>query len=770
MTEDSTRLSALRASIIQAADSDNHSEPISDLIQMGLRVASVRPYLLVSTVLGKHIPAEPQAIHAAGTRLGQRVSRVLGDQHALVIGFAETATMLGQLVADQLGSPYIHSTRRGEAGVRAWCSFQESHSHAPAHTLDPWPFSFMHQGEVVVLVDDEITTAQTALNTIAELHGRVGIEKYVVASLVDVRGQQHQERAERFARELGIEIGWVSLSKATISLPTDFRAPNAQTGGVSPSRDKRGEVIHIDAPWPKGLRESARHGVGSVDPRFETAISAAAELISDALPVKGGRTHVLGTEEFMYSPLRIALKLAGNVTFSATTRSPAVVLDSPGYPIRSAISFEAHDLHSAGTRYAYNLMGSEFDQIVLVLDEDYAQATVEGLISQLARLAPHVVVVKLPTYRPPTPLRGPDFGTYRAEDVGWLVKDLSRLSLEVATDTRERRVQAGVNYAEMLPIEYQPDAEYLALFEGALERSATRVAQALELLGQQILDTRGPEVVIASLARAGTPIGILLRRWAAECHGLDWPHYTLSIVRDRGIDANALDYLATRHQSSDVQFVDGWTGKGAIARELKLALAAYNLQRHERFIDTLAVLADPGYCATLFGTRDDFLIPSACLNSTVSGLISRTVLNPHLIKVDDFHGAKFYSDLRDQDVSQRFLDRILHMLPGVHADSQPVSSSFVDAPPDWRGWTFSKSIADEFGIRNLNLVKPGVGETTRVLLRRVPWKVLIRPGAEDDVALVHHLASARGVEVVWRPELPFTCVGLIRPSKIEANA
>lgn len=116
MTEDSTRLSALRASIIQAADSDNHSEPISDLIQMGLRVASVRPYLLVSTVLGKHIPAEPRAIHAAGTRLGQRVSRVLGDQHALVIGFAETATMLGQLVADQLGSPYIHSTRRGEAG------------------------------------------------------------------------------------------------------------------------------------------------------------------------------------------------------------------------------------------------------------------------------------------------------------------------------------------------------------------------------------------------------------------------------------------------------------------------------------------------------------------------------------------------------------------------------------------------------------------------------------------------------------------------------
>ena len=37
-----------------------------------------------------------------------------------------------------------------------------------------------------------------------------------------------------------------------------------------------------------------------------------------------------------------------------------------------------------------------------------------------------------------------------------------------------------------------------------------------------------------------------------------------------------------------------------------------------------------------------------------------------------------------------------------------------------------KKITQEFGISDINLVKPGIGETTRVLLRRVPWKVLIR--------------------------------------------
>ena len=31
-----------------------------------------------------------------------------------------------------------------------------------------------------------------------------------------------------------------------------------------------------------------------------------------------------------------------------------------------------------------------------------------------------------------------------------------------------------------------------------------------------------------------------------------------------------------------------------------------------------------------------------------------------------------------------------------------------------------------FNIKNINHIKPGVGdETTRVLLRRVPWKILV---------------------------------------------
>ena len=369
-----------------------------------------------------------------------------------------------------------------------------------------------------------------------------------------------------------------------------------------------------------------------------------------------------------------------------------------------------------------------------------------------------------------TALHGPAFGSYPAADVTWLLKDLSDVELEAPTEQREAAVQAGTaHYAESLPIEYQPSAEYQELFHAALAASADRVAHAVGVVTELVLarnESRHASPVLVSLARAGTPIGILMRRWAAARHGLDLPHYTISIVRGRGIDRVALRWLADRHDPGDVAFVDGWTGKGAITRELAQAVTEVAHADGLRFDPTLAVLADPGSCVPLFGTRDDFLIPSACLNSTVSGLVSRTVLNDAYIGPDDFHGAKHYRQLTASDVSMLFIDaitaRFAAVADRVGADWPALAAG--DRTPTWAGWRACDEVAARYGITNINLVKPGVGETTRVLLRRVPWKVLVRAGADrTDLAHVLMLAEQRGVEVVEVPDLPFSCVGLIRP-------
>jgi hypothetical protein len=357
------------------------------------------------------------------------------------------------------------------------------------------------------------------------------------------------------------------------------------------------------------------------------------------------------------------------------------------------------------------------------------------------------------------PLHGPEFGSYSASDVTWLLKDLSSVDLEAATELREKRIQSGeAHYAESLPIEYQPDEQYRALFDSVLEASADRLATAVGVVSDLVLAERGPSVVLCSLARAGTPIGILMRRWAQQVHGLDWPHYTVSIVRDRGIDTAALDYIAAHHDPADVVFVDGWTGKGAIARELREALDG------TRFRPDLAVLADPGQCVSTYGTRDDFLIASACLNSTVSGLVSRTVLNADLIGPGEFHGAKFYSELAPADVSNRLLDTVCDRFESVRGDVvdglRAVQDS--DRTPTWAGWASVEKVREQYGISTVNFVKPGVGETTRVLLRRVPWRVLVREPDAPEHEHIRLLAQARGVPVDVDPALAYSCMGLIK--------
>ena len=72
-------------------------------------------------------------------------------------------------------------------------------------------------------------------------------------------------------------------------------------------------------------------------------------------------------------------------------------------------------------------------------------------------------------------------------------------------------------------------------------------------------------------------------------------------------------------------------------------------------------------------------------------------------------------------------------------------------------------IGADFGIRDINLIKPSIGEATRVLLRRVPWKVLVH-SLRDEAHLGHiyQLAREKGAELVEYPLENYRACGLIR--------
>ena len=80
--------------------------------------------------------------------------------------------------------------------------------------------------------------------------------------------------------------------------------------------------------------------------------------------------------------------------------------------------------------------------------------------------------------------------SYMEEDVTLLLKDITGLVKPQPTKERERLIQSGRHYSEMLPIEYVPTREYMEAYEDALRVYARDTAQAVGKLGDKIINAK----------------------------------------------------------------------------------------------------------------------------------------------------------------------------------------------------------------------------------------------------------------------------------------
>ncbi len=789
--------------------------PLEQLFQMAARINKKRSFLFVSKVLGKHIPVRPHVSLLSGAALGLLYQQFRGkelpiqvkqllhafeapesageiydlmkrnkmtvDGKTLFIGFAETATGLGHSMFDMFDgdASFLHTTRESIDYMTSCIDFEEEHSHATTHRCYASDPAIFQQAETIILVDDEMTTGKTAINIIHDLHARYGKKNYIVASLLDWRSNEDIERFSELERELGVSVNCLSLVSGQIAVKG---APIESTDHIDEQHEP--EIVPVidslyvnsrfaSLPSSNGdvdyLKHTGRFGLTAQDSfALDMEVDLAAAFLQERR--SGGRTLCMGTGEFMYVPMRVAAKLGEDVWYQSSTRSPIHPNTQPDYAVRSAYRFASPE-HADVMNFMYNIPRGHYDEMFLFMEREAAAAQLEELRQVLHSLGiPHVHIVYFSARKiaDPAPM-----GSYKPEDAIFLLKDLSDISLEQRTEDREAAMQTGGHYSESLAIEYQPTAEYIQLFHDTLSDSAIRIARAVGTVSEMIIQKNGFDVVLASLARGGTPIGVLIKRYIKQVYGVDMPHYSLSIIRGKGIDENALLYMNQSHPDKRVQFVDGWTGKGAIRKVLIAACSLMKQKYGLELNDELAVLADPGYCAGTFGTREDFLIPSACLNSTVSGLISRTVLRSDLIGPDDFHGAKFYKQWEESDLTGVFVDTISAHFNETAAGSKEEALRMQANPAQseitWQGLQDIAQIQSDFGITDINLIKPGVGETTRVLLRRVPWKILV--DRLDNATLKHILllAKDRGVPVEEYPNMTYSCCGIIKAIKGESE-
>lgn len=294
---------------------------LDEVLTYGVRRNPKRGYLLISRVLGKHIPVSPLTIQAAHVALAAGLSAEVPGP-LLVVGLAETATALGEGVARQWAArtgrsdlTYLHTTRYAQAGNVA-LHFQEPHSHASGHLLHR-PVgheSQQHfdQARTLVLVDDELSTGTTLENLArAYLQLNPALEQVWMVSLTDLCPRHAELQAN-----IGRPVRSVSLLRGQLSFtPDPLYQPPALPAVSGDGTDKTALLAGV----------SARNGQ---DAGTSPLLAAALQRLLET--PAGQRVLILGTGEFQYPPYLLALRLQLarpdlQVQFSATTRSPVTV-------------------------------------------------------------------------------------------------------------------------------------------------------------------------------------------------------------------------------------------------------------------------------------------------------------------------------------------------------------------------------------------------------------------------------------------------------------
>ena len=332
--------------------------------------SATRPYVLVNPLQAKHLPSVPSVTLEYFARLGRKVADTCEGEKVLTIGFAETATAVGAVVASAVGnSVYAHTTReplpavssRSGEPLRLAAEFFEEHSHAKNQALYlRESFSDLSVYDRIVFVEDEITTGKTILNFLRNVDygGNITVSALVFNGFDKSAFSSY--RAE-FVCLQEVPDNW------------DYRRFEAREFGAGPDPAGKPSPMELVPCFFDRLEFGAlpdpRSGVESGAYRRECA--ELASQIAAALgehDVRDKDILVVGTEEFMYPALALGYELEKNarsVKSQSTTRSPLLPLRAEGYPIHTRLEFASLYDHGR-TTYLYNM--EKYDTVIIFTD------------------------------------------------------------------------------------------------------------------------------------------------------------------------------------------------------------------------------------------------------------------------------------------------------------------------------------------------------------------------------------------------------------------
>ena len=353
--------------------SQSASQDVDDYVGFAARDNARRGFLFVSHVLGKHVPVSPTRMRASHEALVRTIEVRPGDSFVFV-GMAETATGLGYGTFEafnrrhDIPALYVHTTRYWMDPYAL--TFEESHSHAPSlclhDALDPQIRAQQQAANVLVLVDDELSTGRTFAQLLREYRARhPNIERVHVLTLCDFSGGGAMETISMSA-DADVSVGAL-LTGEHAFVPAAIGCTNPQLR-AQPSR-------HVDAGLASEFGRRAVSTALCIDDTHDQDWMKLGQL-----PTR--RIKVIGTGEFMHAAYVLGTWLEArghHVSVQSTTRSPI----KAGFgAIQSAIDVPDHYGESV-PNFLYNQDPADQD-LTIVSCEGVANTATLGIAAALS--------------------------------------------------------------------------------------------------------------------------------------------------------------------------------------------------------------------------------------------------------------------------------------------------------------------------------------------------------------------------------------------------
>lgn len=324
-----------------------------------------RDFLFVNKVQGKHIPTLPSKTISMCNELAAIVNKGIKkyasddicDFKVLVVGFAETATAIAECTAWGLEClrDVILTTREPRMDEKAnkLLTFEEEHSHATTQniyydknkSLSEVAADFKKY-DYVLFIDDEISTGNTIINFMKafkalNLNSKL---RFGVASICNWQSEKDQETFKQYGIDRFFLLGGELINK-----DVKMEVPDENIVGVSSLRYNKPNNIHVHRVETDGDSFLSNRLVHSPDYTSNHEIDVVEEIYKNIL--NDGNTNktvrVIGTEEFMYLPLKVALNLEKsgyNVKYHATTRSRIDIMSPMSMSDIEDYDFTGHNI------------------------------------------------------------------------------------------------------------------------------------------------------------------------------------------------------------------------------------------------------------------------------------------------------------------------------------------------------------------------------------------------------------------------------------------